>query len=282
MLRLTLPQDYSPTARLSLRGTPDALLPDVYPGTPVLARPTQYDFPVSVADGEYEVTTFEPAGKFVIVKTGTSYKVADEWWELDSAHIGYGQWDLNVTVKNSINGLINGAIIGILKGGLVVAWVRTVSSGIGRLLLDSGAYTMNISAPGFDSVIGQAVTVAGNTNLEVILTQLPLAPPSLIQYCAITFKVVDGKGDAQQGVTVAMRPFTELDKSAERVISQQVVSGVTNNLGEVVLTVLQSASMTDGRYRLTLTDPGSSIVSVERTVRVPALSTCYANQLIDI
>jgi len=83
-LQLTLPPGQSPTIQ------PYSRVPDGVPvglpiaGVAVAGRATLYNFATSaLADADYTVDMTNPIGRFLLRKSGLTYLVADEWWQLD-------------------------------------------------------------------------------------------------------------------------------------------------------------------------------------------------------
>lgn len=83
-LQLTLPPGHFPTIQPYSR-VPDGVLVGLpIAGVAVSGRATLYNFNISgLADADYTVDMTDPLGRFLLRKSGLTYLMADEWWQLD-------------------------------------------------------------------------------------------------------------------------------------------------------------------------------------------------------
>ena len=83
-LQLTLPPGQFPTIQPYSRFPDAVLVGSPIVGVAVAGRATLYNFEISgLADTDYTIDMTNPVGRFLLRKSGLTYLVADEWWQLD-------------------------------------------------------------------------------------------------------------------------------------------------------------------------------------------------------
>lgn len=113
---------------------------------------------------------------------------------------------------------------------------------------------------------------------DVVITSI--APPTTPGLCAVRFRALDRATPIPNArVTVELEEANPMVDTA--LLTRAQVAGVTNASGLVDLEMVQFAAFTRGGiYRARVVDTQGRIIH-DRRVKVPSVSTCYAEDLLD-
>jgi hypothetical protein len=193
---------------------------------------------------------------------------------------GVGDFSTTINVKTSASQNIPGALVTIQQSGSIVRYGFTNSSGNVVLLVNAGSYTVNISMFGFSSLVGQAITVSANSTQNYQLTAVSPLPTAMPGLCNVRFEVINGRGDPVPAAVVSVFVSSDSQTTDDKLISQakQTVTADANGIANLVM--IRSDSFTrGGTYEVLVTESSGKKV-FKKLVRVPALASCSAEDLI--
>jgi len=194
------------------------------------------------------------------------------------SNLGSGQYSVTANIRSA--GVPIRATVTILQAGLVVAWGVSDQTGAVTFALSSGNYTVNVTASGFASVVGQALTVSTSGSFTVSLTPQSVTAPAGAGLCAVTVSVRDETGPVP-GAIVKANMDTQNSTVDGSLIALTVTTGVTDANGLCVLTLIRKDSFTAGGiYHITATSQFAERPLYDRRVYITNASEVTADKLV--
>ncbi len=194
---------------------------------------------------------------------------------------GSGQHAVAVTIKTGATTPVQNAKVSVIQSGSIVAWGYTSQIGQLSFALNAGSYTVNVSAPGFDSLTNQSMVVTTASSFTFTLTPETITPPPTTGLCRIAVTVRESD-QTVAGVDVTAK-LTDKQSTIRAGISVLIVDKATtdeNGYCELLLPWTSEFTAGTGYYTIEARDSGSNSLFHRRAVIIPNQSTAQYGNLV--